>query len=226
MIDGKRILNTTQGGMAKFPKMMAQRVEIEFEYTQPIRFTEVGVGSNKEEEITSSLRFVYQPKESYILYTNSPTGRESVPLPPIDLFSKKLEAVVTLGTVRANTLYKERDSDGDSVIDSTDNCPMYSNADQKDGNNNGIGDACDDYDYDGVMTAVDNCPMVVNPNQSDIDRDGIGDTCDQEESRITEKHTWIPWVVFVGVFIAVLGMGYQVIRMKSKKEGMEVKEGE
>jgi ferredoxin len=93
-----------------------------------------------------------------------------------------------LGAVSKNAMYRERDTDGDGVIDSADNCPTQANAEQRDGNNNGVGDACDDYDYDGVMTAVDNCPTEVNPNQNDVDRDGIGDACDQEESRITEKY--------------------------------------
>jgi hypothetical protein len=35
------------------------------------------------------------------------------------------------------------DKDGDGVPDATDNCPTVSNADQKDSNGNGIGDACE-----------------------------------------------------------------------------------
>ena len=88
MIDGKRILNTMQGRSAKFPKMMAQSIEISFDYNQPIRFTEVGVGLNKEESVTNSLRFVYQPKVKYILYSDAPTGRDTVSSPAVNLFTK------------------------------------------------------------------------------------------------------------------------------------------
>jgi hypothetical protein len=36
-----------------------------------------------------------------------------------------------------------QDQDGDGVPDATDNCPTVSNADQLDGNHNGVGDACE-----------------------------------------------------------------------------------
>jgi hypothetical protein len=38
----------------------------------------------------------------------------------------------------------ELDSDGDGIIDDCDNCPDVFNPDQADGDNNGIGDACDE----------------------------------------------------------------------------------
>ena len=69
-IDGKHILNTTEGGRVKFPKMLAKDVEIEFDYNQPIRFTEVGIGSDKEEEVTTMMRFVYQPGIKYGIIPN------------------------------------------------------------------------------------------------------------------------------------------------------------
>lgn len=214
VIDGKPILNTIEGGSAKFPMMSAKTVEISFTYTQPIRFTEVGVGLVKEEVVTSSVRFVYLPKETYRLYADSPLGREMLPTPPIDLFSKKAEHEVTVLAPSSNGFYKEKDSDGDGVANSLDNCPSVANTNQSDGNTNGAGDACDDYDYDGVMTASDNCPTVVNPDQRDIDKDGVGDACDTEESRLTEKYAWMPWVVFALVFCVIVGMGYEMVQMK------------
>ena len=213
-IDGKRTLNTLSGTSARFPRMEATKVEIEFEYNQPIRFTEVGVGSVTEEVVSNSLRFVYQPGAQYVLYFDSPSGGESIPGPSINLFAKEPLLVASLGVVSKNPAYKERDTDVDDVPDSVDNCPMQANKDQKDSNNDGVGDVCDDYDYDGVMTYRDNCPAIVNPDQRDTDKDGMGDACDNEESRLTEKYTWVPWVVFALVFIAVLGMGYEVLRKK------------
>jgi len=58
------------------------------------------------------------------------------------------------------------DTDGDSVPDSSDNCPSQLNADQADADGDGVGDVCD------------NCPYTANSDQSDIDLDGIGDVCD------------------------------------------------
>ncbi|MDQ7007674.1 MAG: thrombospondin type 3 repeat-containing protein [Acidobacteriota bacterium] len=60
------------------------------------------------------------------------------------------------------------------------------NADQADGDNDGLGDACDscpadpdnDIDGDGVCGDVDNCPTVANPDQADADNDGTGDACE------------------------------------------------
>ena len=216
-IDGKQVLNTMSGGSARFPKMFARIVEIEFWYNQPIRFTEVGVGVDKEEEVSSSVRFVYQPNTTYLLYTDSPLGKEATPSPVVNLFSKTTERTLTLSSVTPNALYKERDTDSDGIINSIDNCPVQSNQNQSDSNSNGIGDVCDDYDYDGVSTYMDNCPVDVNQNQSDVDKDGIGDVCDKEESRTTEKYPWLPWVVFGGVLLAVLGMGYEIIRNKNKR---------
>jgi uncharacterized protein YcfL len=79
------------------------------------------------------------------------------------------------------------DSDKDGVCDKVDNCPNVYNPDQKDSNNNGIGDACEvapcanqggDSDKDGVCDKVDNCPNVYNPDQKDSNNNGIGDACE------------------------------------------------
>jgi murein DD-endopeptidase MepM/ murein hydrolase activator NlpD len=73
------------------------------------------------------------------------------------------------------------DSDGDGVTDAIDICPEVYNPDQGDSDNNGVGDACDDWDNDGVLDANDNCRSTPNPGQADIDHDGVGDVCDADK---------------------------------------------
>jgi hypothetical protein len=74
-----------------------------------------------------------------------------------------------------------RDTDSDGRRDGTDNCPINANADQKDRDGDGQGDACDtDDDGDTVPDSTDNCPLTPNVGQGDQDSDGKGDTCDTD----------------------------------------------
>lgn len=74
------------------------------------------------------------------------------------------------------------DGDGDGINDAVDNCPTVANADQRDLDRSGGGDACDDDDDgDGVNDGVDNCPAIGNANQANQDGDGFGDVCDSDK---------------------------------------------
>jgi MYXO-CTERM domain-containing protein len=74
------------------------------------------------------------------------------------------------------------DTDGDGVLDAKDNCDTTKNADQKDSDKDGKGDACDgDDDADGISDTKDNCRTVKNADQKDTDGDGKGDACDTDD---------------------------------------------
>lgn len=77
------------------------------------------------------------------------------------------------------------DADGDGIADAMDNCPSISNPDQRDDDQDGIGDTCDaliDTDGDGIEDTTDNCPTITNPDQRDDDQDGIGRACDTSDN--------------------------------------------
>ena len=58
------------------------------------------------------------------------------------------------------------DTDGEGVMDNSDNCATVPNSDQTDTDGDGRGDKCD------------NCPEIGNADQKDTDGDGVGDECD------------------------------------------------
>lgn len=71
------------------------------------------------------------------------------------------------------------DTDGDGVLDASDNCPSISNTDQADNDGDTVGDVCDeDDDNDNVVDSSDNCPVIANTDQADADSDGTGDVCE------------------------------------------------
>jgi len=77
------------------------------------------------------------------------------------------------------------DLDRDNVADEKDNCPNNANPDQKDTDNDKLGDVCDlDDDNDGYNDTVEieagTNPLDPNSKPSDIDKDGIPDAKDDD----------------------------------------------
>ena len=74
------------------------------------------------------------------------------------------------------------DNDFDGFDNDLDNCVEIPNVDQRDFDNDGLGDVCDqDLDGDGIDNDADNCSLIANADQLDLDKDGYGDLCDNDD---------------------------------------------
>lgn len=206
-----------EGTMIHFPNYSSDQFVIEFEYTQPMRITEIRFNDLNEAPSTQSVRFLAEPNHTYTFFFN-PQHNTYINLgESADLADNRDIIKVDNLVIGNNTNFKEADSDQDGIIDIKDNCVQVANTDQLDEDKNGRGDLCDDYDRDGVINSKDNCVNNPNTNQIDTDRDGKGDACDTEESRITEKYPVLVWIAIIfAVFVFGL-MFYFVSRKKDVK---------
>jgi hypothetical protein len=203
-----------------FPEVEANNFYVELYYSQPLVINEINFVDNMNSKQEKVLRFLAKPDNNYELYS----GVESyvyvvsgeIPNLSDNAGVKKYRDNVTFID---NNIFKLNDIDNDGVTDTKDNCVNQSNPDQKDLDANGRGDVCDDYDKDSIINIRDNCESDPNSNQEDADFDGIGDKCDTEESRFTEKNSWVPWAAVVLAISVIGGLGFFVFReLKNKKE--------
>jgi hypothetical protein len=116
----------------------------------------------------------------------------NLPFGPISLLTGTITGTLQSGESINLSFFQRRsgqivlssvpDTDGDGILDDTDNCPDVFNPDQIDTDGDGAGNACDtDDDNDGVLDGSDNCPLQPNPDQTDTDGDGVGNVCDTDD---------------------------------------------
>lgn len=210
----------------------------------PARFVEISFWgpSVKLEDIlfyersTAEVYFTAEPGMSYrLLYGN----------PAVEVYRFKSRSNVAQSPQVMASLTKpefnrlaEEDIDGDGVLNIDDNCPMISNKGQKDTDEDGFGDECDnapkrknydqsDVDRDGVSDLIDNCKLVANPGQYDTDKDGIGNFCDTTEkggeSKIASAmaqsgpNTFLLWGGIGILVLLVLTAGAWFVLIKRQK---------
>ena len=203
VVVAERALDSTT---VRFPQTRARIWVIELTHVQPLRIRELQLAEDNVPVGSRSLRFLAQPDHSYRIYFNAdksvvvPSGESG------NLADSRNVRRVAASVSLPNPGYIPADSDSDGIPDTRDNCVSTANQDQADIDGNGLGDVCEDFDRDGIPNVRDNCPDNPNVNQADADSDGMGDVCDNEESRLTEKYAWIPWVGigFAAIVILVL----------------------
>jgi hypothetical protein len=214
------------GTVIRFPTQEVRELTVKLWYTQPLRLVELIPMIENAATQQVVVRFLAQPNESYTVYFGAEAPVVDRKPEAGNLFAEKNPLVIKLtqADFRPNLVYAQVDQDGDGIPDKSDNCPRVPNPDQLDKNDNGIGDACEDFDFDGVLNYLDNCPETANADQRDTDGDGIGDACDALESRITEQYPWLPWLGMGGTLVVIVGL--VISMMRSKKLGEHVIEPE
>lgn len=203
----------------RFPKTTSSDWLISLTFSQPLRISELRLQQD-DAQVTSqrAIRFLAQPENQYRIYFDpdryspAPVGEAG------DLSSSDRDVLrVSAGQTQTNPNFSLADVDGDGVADVKDNCVNVPNAEQDDIDNNGRGDSCDDWDRDGIINSADNCVKNPNSGQADTDGDKKGDACDGEESRVTEKHKWIPWASLILAALVVMVLLFFTIRSKPHK---------
>jgi hypothetical protein len=86
----------------------------------------------------------------------------------------------------------DHDSDGDGFPDLTDNCADVGNADQRDHDDDGRGDACDV------------CPHLIDTGK-DTDLDGVGDACDPRPTESGDRIAFFEGFYAAPAWQAVIG---------------------
>ena len=137
----------------------------------------------QEDDQQSNFQESLSPQSSTDLKTNlnlrqSPGNEDGI----LESNEDDSTAVVTQPPV-SDDIIVAHDRDSDGIVDTEDNC-HFTNPDQKDSDEDGLGDACDpdqvDGDNDNVPESIDNCFAVANSDQKDSDGDGLGDACDPD----------------------------------------------
>ncbi|MDA3815389.1 MAG: thrombospondin type 3 repeat-containing protein, partial [Patescibacteria group bacterium] len=198
-----------------FPEAIGSDFFVKFYYIQPLRIREIDFGfSENDFRSMDHLRFLAQPKKDYLIYYNADRYVEIDAGERPNLFDNEGVMFVSELDLKPNVNFIESDIDKDEIIDEEDNCVIVHNPSQKDVDENGRGDACDDFDRDGIINSKDNCPNDPNKNQKDEDLDGKGDICDNIESRFLQKQKWLPGLAILIVLVAVGGLIIITVKRK------------
>ena len=105
-------------------------------------------------------------------------------MPPIGVSIVDDQAVALVGDwIRSGSGFGYSDGDDDEYSDDLDNCSAYPNADQRDTDGDGFGNACDaDFNNDNIVNAVDlgilRARFFSNDPEADLNGDGVVNAAD------------------------------------------------
>jgi hypothetical protein len=196
-----------------FPETTASKWQVKIKYGQPLRVSEIAFRkAGQQDSAPSYLRFLALPDHKYQVLRDADRAVSIIVGESGNLKADEGVLRIEPVTMKLNPAYIGSDMDKDAIPDSRDNCVFVSNPDQVDVDGNLRGDACDDWDRDSVINSKDNCVNAPNVSQQDADSDGIGDVCDKEESRITEKYAYLPWLAIAAASALLMFFFYRVIK--------------
>jgi Thrombospondin type 3 repeat len=203
-------------GNISFPRTTSNRWQVNFDYVQPLRISEIKINDLSITDQVRGLRFLAQPGAKYEIYFDADRYIEVATKEAGNLFSNDDVIRVKASTPVVNPSFLPLDSDGDGFPDLSDNCVSVYQREQKDSDKDGQGDECEDYDRDGVMNSNDNCMNTPNYAQTDTDADEVGDTCDDKDNRTTEQMPWLPWAGIVLAGAVILFLFVKVLTHKNE----------
>jgi Thrombospondin type 3 repeat len=205
--DGKQLFaGQGQSGRVNLPQITTlKEVQVEIKFPSRVKIYEIKTRQTGVPFTSTEIYFLAKPNQTYTLYS-SPLTASFFENSYSNLKDDKNQVVATLKSIEKNERYQTKDSDGDGILDISDNCKLVVNPDQKDLDSNKIGDACEDRDKDGVIDGKDNCPLDYNPDQKDTDNDGKGNVCDKDDSRWLQNNQSVVWIglILVALILGVL----------------------
>lgn len=202
------------GTTTNFPKATSDKWMVDLSYSQPLRIVELSFNINNITVNKKGVKFIAIPGNTYSVYLNQEVQREVFSgnnAPYIYAYSPSVKTVEA-GQIFTNEQFTPADSDKDGIPNYSDNCSNLANSDQKDVDQNGKGDDCEDFDKDSILNSIDNCSDKINLNQRDTDGDKIGDACDPDESRLTEKFPQVVWGALIFSSLVFILLIYLVVR--------------
>lgn len=178
-----------------FPLTTSSKWYITLTYSQPLRISELKLHQNNVVKLTGrAIRFLAQPNHAYQIFFDPDRMVKNVTEESDDLAKAQDVLKIQDRLPKINENYSIADEDNDGVSDFNDNCVYTSNPNQQDTNNNGRGDACEDFYHHKANNSKDNYSDTQKSNKKNNTTDRISNIFDKNEDVITKSYPWVPWV--------------------------------